>query len=87
MQFVSLGILVQQMGRQYIPVEETPTKNRPSNRLSLALNAEYKTSSCSINTHRGYMTSMNAKSLAIFGHDTMINDRSPYLMTEKLIFK
>jgi hypothetical protein len=37
-----LGIFTRQIGRQYIPVEETPTKKRPSKRASFALNAAYR---------------------------------------------
>jgi len=34
-QFSSFGVRARHTGRQYIPVDETPTKNLPSKRVSL----------------------------------------------------
>ncbi|SCA57151.1 hypothetical protein MTBPR1_40174 [Candidatus Terasakiella magnetica] len=39
MQFSGFGVLAGQIGRQKIPVEETPVKNRPSKRASRVFKA------------------------------------------------
>jgi hypothetical protein len=47
-QFSAFGCFALHTGRQYIPVDNMPTKNRPSKRASFALNAAYRALSFSV---------------------------------------
>ena len=72
-QFSNFGIFARHTGRQYTFVEDTPTKKRPSNLVSFALNAIYHAYFLSFSIippsfFYNYII-LFQKNLAIFGHE------------------